>query len=150
LSVNKTCRDSWGGGYCKMIGTPKTPRAYRLIPIQKQMLPYLRRMKRKSSSSYVVSGDGKEVSVRSYQRTFSRILARFCIPHRGFHALRHTFATRAIENNIDIKTLAEVMGHKSPAVTLAIYAHSLAPHKKMMMNRLGKLLHGSFLEEEEE
>ena len=62
------------------------------------------------------------------------------LPHKGFHSLRHTFATRAIECGMDVKTLSEILGHKNPTVTLNRYAHSLMEHKADMMNRLGKLL----------
>ncbi len=41
---------------------------------------------------------------------------------------------------IDVKTLSELLGHKSPAVTLKKYAHTFLIHKKEMMNRLGKML----------
>lgn len=140
ISVSKTCRDSWGGGYSKIISSPKTHSSYRAIPIPKQIVPYLRELKRGSKSDYVLSGHGDGVSVRSYQRTFARLLKRVNVRHLGFHSLRHTFATRAIENSMDIKMLSEVMGHKNPAITLAIYAHSLTPHKKAMMNKLGRLL----------
>ena len=67
------------------------------------------------------------------------ILKKLGIPHRGFHALRHTFATRALECGMDVKTLSEILGHKNPVVTLNRYAHSLMPHKHEAMNRLGKL-----------
>ena len=66
-------------------------------------------------------------------------LKKINIPHHGFHAIRHTFATRAVENGMDVKSLSEILGHKSPAVTLNRYVHSLMSHKKAMMNRLGKL-----------
>ena len=79
-------------------------------------------------------------TVRSYQYSFSLLLRRIGVPHRGFHALRHTFATRALECGMDVKTLAEILGHKNPTVTLNRYVHSLMPHKHEMMNRLGKLL----------
>ena len=63
----------------------------------------------------------------------------FSIPHHGFHALRHTFATRALECGMDVKTLSEILRHKNSVVTLNRYAHSLMPHKHAAMNRLGKL-----------
>ena len=88
---------------------------------------------------YVVGGD-ISISVRSYQRTFELLQKKLHIPHRGFHVLRHTFATRALECGMDVKTLSEILGHKNPTVTLNRYVHSLMDHKRMMMNRLGKFL----------
>ena len=74
------------------------------------------------------------------KRSFELLLEKLEISHRGFHSLRHTFATRALECGMDVKTLSEILGHKSPTVTLNRYAPSLMEHKKDMMNRLGKLL----------
>ena len=104
------------------------------------LLPILKGIKKKNASPFVVSANGKSVSVRSYQRSFELLLKKLKIPHKGFHSLRHTFATRAIECGMDVKTLSEILGHKNPTVTLNRYAHSLMEHKKEMMNRLGKLL----------
>lgn len=85
--------------------------------------------------------DGEEpVSVRSYQRSFELLQKKLKIPRRGFHSLRHTFATRALECGMDVKTLSEILGHKNPTITLNRYVHSLMEHKRDMMNRLGKLL----------
>ena len=68
------------------------------------------------------------------------MLQELNIPHKGFHALRHTFATRALECGMDVKTLAEILGHKNPMVTLSRYTHSLMEHKSEMMNKIGRLL----------
>ena len=87
-----------------------------------------------------MSMGGNAVSIRSYQRSFELLLKRQNIVHCGFHSLRHTFATRALECGMDVKTLSEILGHKNPTVTLNRYAHSLLEHKAAMMNRLGKLL----------
>lgn len=142
LSVNKTCRDRWQNGqYIRQLDTPKTVSSKRIIPIPKQLLPYLRAIKRRSQSAFVVSGkNGKDVPLRSYQKTFERLLKRESILHKGFHALRHTFATRALECGMDVKTLSEILGHKNATITLNRYAHSLLEHKQEMMNKLGKLL----------
>ena len=111
-----------------------------MIPLPKQLLPILKALKKRSVSPSVVSAKGKPVSVRSYQRSFELLLKKSDIPHKGFHSLRHTFATRAIECGMDVKTLSEILGHKNPTVTLNRYAHSLMEHKQAMMNRLGKLI----------
>ena len=137
LTVSKSCHDGQDG---LIIDEPKTANSRRLIPLPKQLLPILKGIKKKSSSPFVVSANGSSVSVRSYHRSFELLLKRLNIPHKGFHSLRHTFATRALECGMDVKTLSEILGHKNPTVTLNRYAHSLMEHKADMMNRLGKLL----------
>lgn len=141
LTVSKTCHDGKDefGNYRRIIDTPKTSSSKRIIPIPKQILLLLKEVKKRSLSKYVVANGEKEVSVRSYQRSFSLLQEKIKIPRHGFHALRHTFATRAIECGMDVKSLSEILGHKSPTITLNRYVHSLMAHKKEYMNRLGKL-----------
>lgn len=137
LTVSRSCHDTSGG---IAFDEPKTATSRRVIPLPKQLLPKLKNIKKSGNSDFVVSADGNAVSVRSYQRSFELLLKRQNIVHRGFHSLRHTFATRALECGMDVKTLSEILGHKNPTVTLNRYAHSLLEHKAAMMNRLGKLL----------
>ena len=87
----------------------------------------------------IADGD-KPVFVRSYQQTFELLLKKLDRSHKGFHSLRHTFATRALECGMDVKTLSEILEHKNATITLNRYAHSMLEHKQDMMNRLGKLL----------
>lgn len=141
LFVSKTCHDGNDGiNHIRIIDSPKTVHSRRVIPLPKQILPLLKGVKKRSRSEYIVADGDKPVFVRSYQRTFELLLKKLNIPHKGFHSLRHTFATRAMECGIDVKTLSEILGHKNPTVTLNRYAHSLLEHKAAMMNRLGKLL----------
>lgn len=142
ITVSKSCRDSWKNGkYVKIIDTPKTESSVRVIPIPYRLLVHLEALKKTSKSAYVVEGKGKYgAEIRSYQNTFGLLLKRLDISHKGFHSLRHTFATRALECGMDIKTLSEILGHKNPSITLKRYAHSLLEHKTEMMNKLGKLL----------
>lgn len=142
LSVSKSCHDSWENGvYHKVIDTPKTQSSIRLIPLPKQILPYLKEMKKKSKSNYIVSKVSERgEQVRTYQKMFENLLKRLKIEHKGFHSLRHTFATRALECGMDVKSLSEILGHKNPSITLNRYVHSLLEHKQNMMNRLGRLL----------
>lgn len=119
-----------------MTDTPKTAHSVRLIPLPRELLRQLNALPKDGDCPYVISNRGKPVSTRSYQRTFAALLKKLNIPHRGFHSLRHTFATRAAESGMDVKTLSELLGHKNPAVTLRRYVHSLLGHKAEMMNRL--------------
>lgn len=140
LYINKSCHDGKtdNNTFGRIIETPKTNSSKRVIPIPKQLLPLLRDMKKRCSGKYVISNNGKIISVRTYQRRFSILLQNLNIKHRGFHVLRHTFATRALECGMDVKTLSEILGHKSPTITLNRYVHSMLDHKKNMMNIVGK------------
>ena len=53
----------------------------------------------------------------------SILLKRAGCKHVRFHDLRHTFATMALENGMDVKTLSATIGHVSAATTLDIYSH---------------------------
>lgn len=142
LSVTKTCFDGKdkNGVFCRITNAPKTDTSVRAIPIPKQLIPILKEMKKRAKNQYVISDSDKILAVRSYQRSFERLLKKLGIPHRGFHSLRHTFATRALEVGVDVKTLSEILGHKNANVTLQRYAHSMLEHKRDMMNQIGKLL----------
>ncbi len=142
ITVSKNCYDHWGTeGYSKVIESPKTMSSYRLIPLPEKLIPYLLEYKKNCKSQFLVSDNkGGVISVRSYQKTFQALLKKLNIPHMGFHSLRHTFATRALECGMDIKTLSEILGHKNPSITLSTYAHSLIEHKRAMMNKLGDYL----------
>lgn len=141
LTIDKSCHDGINeeGKFKRITEPPKTASSKRIIPIPKQLVPLLREYKKLSRSDYIVSNGEKIFAVRTYQRNFEAILKKLKIKHRGFHALRHTFATRALECGMDVKTLSEILGHKSPTITLNRYVHSMLNHKKDMMNKLGKL-----------
>lgn len=141
LSITKTCYDGVDdcGKFGRIIDSPKTKSSWRIIPLPKSISLLLKYMKSISDSNWVISKKGNPLSIRTYQRNFSVILEKLKIQHRGFHALRHTFATRAIECGMDVKTLSEILGHKNATITLNRYVHSLLEHKRNMMNKLGKL-----------
>ncbi len=137
LTVEKTCYYVNGQ---RVEDSPKTKNSWRVIPFPKQLLPLFQEMYKAHKTEYVVEANGNPVSVHSYQRSFELLLKKLQIPHKGFHSLRHTFATRALECGMDVKTLAEILGHANPTVTLKRYAHSMQEYKIQMMNKLGKLL----------
>ena len=129
------------GVWHTIIDKPKTKSSIRVIPLPKALLSKLKDIKKKSKNEHIISTrENKVVDTRSYQKTFERILRKLNIPYKNFHSLRHTFATRAVELGIDVKSLAEIMGHKNPTVTLQRYTHSLLSYKTDMMNKLGKML----------
>ena len=141
LTVSKTCYDGKiDGKRTRIIDTPKTPCSQRQIPLPKNIVSILKSMHRTSKSEYIIADGTKPVFMRSYQRSFELLLKKNSIEHKGFHSLRHTFATRALECGMDVKSLSEILGHKNAIITLNRYSHSMWEHKAEMMDKICKTL----------
>lgn len=70
---------------------------------------------------------------------YNRMLQDAGIGHFTFHALRHTFATRALERGMDYKTLSAILGHYSVSFTMDTYVHSMDEHKRNEMDKMDDL-----------
>lgn len=123
------------------LSTPKSESSIRDIPLPKFLIAKLKAIE--NGSGFIIQRKGKFVEPNVYSRRYKKILAELDIPYRKYHSTRHTFATRALEIGMDIKTLSEILGHSSPTVTLNLYSHSLPEHKRSEMDRLGKLYNPS-------
>ncbi len=73
---------------------------------------------------------------RVYEDLFTRCLKSAGLQTINFHALRHTFATRALERGMDIKTLSSILGHTQASTTLNLYGHALPDHKRISMDKM--------------
>lgn len=142
ITVNTTaCDISINHKLTFIESSPKTETSRRVIPITKKVEMLLKEIrKNQAPCEYVISQSGKMIFARAYQESFSRLLKRLNIKHRGFHALRHTFATRCYKNGMDIKTLSEILGHSSPTTTLKVYVHTDLETKKNAMELVNKRL----------
>lgn len=143
LKVTKTvCREQDGSGAWRLrVDTPKTRASDRIIPLPDYMAEMLRDDRTHATTPYVVENrKGERMSIRSYQYIFEKLTERAGVRKLNFHALRHTFATRAIECGMDIRTVADIMGHQNVSITLNRYAHCMLDHKMQMMQRLPRVL----------
>lgn len=123
------------------IDTPKTKASDRVIPLPEYITDMLRQGLETSKTPYVIENKkGERMSIRSYQYMFEKLTERAGVRKLNFHALRHTFATRAIECGMDIKTVADIMGHQNATITLNRYAHCMLDHKIEMMQKLPRIL----------
>ena len=121
-----------------IIDQPKSKNSNRKIPIPAFLLKDLRNLSsRYDTEAYVLTGQkNRFIEPRTYQNKFKKYLKLAQMPDINFHALRHTFATRAVENDFEIKSLSEILGHATVNFTLDRYVHSSEELKKMEMNKM--------------
>lgn len=83
--------------------------------------------------------NGQPYEPRTYQDLFKRCVRQAGIADANFHSLRHTFATRSLEQGMDIVTLSRLLGHATPSITLDKYGHAMDDHKKISVEKLDAL-----------
>ena len=120
----------------------KTKNAYRTLPLSADAIGVLKEQKRKAGGSPWVfpSPTGGPMSPDSVLHMLHRVLKRAGLPEVRFHDLRHTFATLALQNGVDIKTVSGMLGHFSAGFTLDTYAHVTTSAKREAANTMGNVL----------
>ena len=119
----------------------KTKNSYRTVSISPQAVEVLKAQKAKTNDEYVFpSPNGGPISPDSVNNMLKRVLERAGIPKVRFHDLRHTFATIALQNGVDIKTVSGMLGHFSAGFTLDTYAHVTTTAQKEAANTIGNVL----------
>ena len=120
----------------------KTKNAYRALPLAEDTIQVLKQQRKKTGSSPWVfpSPTGGPISPDSVLHMLHRVLKRAGLPKVRFHDLRHTFATLALQNGVDIKTVSGMLGHFSAGFTLDTYAHVTTAAQKEAAKTMGKVL----------
>lgn len=129
----------------KIVEAPlKTRNSYRTVSISADAIEVLKTQKAKTNDEYVFpSPTGGPISPDSVLHMLHRVLERAGLPKVRFHDLRHTFATLALQNGVDIKTVSGMLGHYSAGFTLDTYAHVTTAAQKEAANTMGSVLAGS-------
>lgn len=148
LYVKRTILEKKGGFY---YGQPKSKKSKRKIPLTNEAISILNNQKFLQNKLKIKSKDwhkewdglvfttinGNPVGSSTFRTMMIRIvkninLDRQCnnpdgtyeeFEHTYMHSLRHTFATRCIENGMNPKTLQIILGHSSLSVTMDLYVH---------------------------
>ena len=109
-----------------VIQPPKTKNSIRTVILPPYMVEILAEMKKNKTCEWMFPSPVKEGEPRNptaLHKRFKLILERSGCKNIRFHDLRHTFATMALENGMDVKTLSDMIGHISAETTLNIYSH---------------------------
>ena len=121
-----------------VLDDPKTNNSNRVVPLANKLLQplteYLNTFT--SDKNYFLTNSFNYVEPRSYYNKYLFYLNKWGIKKHKFHALRHTFATNAVEKNMDVKALAEVLGHSNVSITLNLYVHPSLSYKRDCIDKI--------------
>ena len=129
-----------------LISKPKTKSSIRTLILPPDMLDILAEHKKNATCEWVFPSPVKEGEPRnpaSLYGKFQKILKRAQCKKVRFHDLRHTFATMALENGMDIKTLSAMIGHISAETTLNIYSHITDTMQKQAAVKIDREIGGT-------
>ena len=117
----------------------------RVIPLNDSAYEALLDMKtRTGEKEYVMMTEtGKHVRPADLDQMFRRIAKASGLPEEkiyGVHALRHTFATLLLSNNVDIKTVSTLLGHSDVTITYNTYIHIVKEQAAKALNAIPELL----------
>ena len=111
------------------------------MSISQQAIEVVKAQEKKTNDTYVFpSPNGGPISPDSVNNMLKRVLERAGIHKVRFHDLRHTFATIALQNGVDIKTVSGMLGHFSAGFTLDTYAHVTTSAQKEAAQTMGNVL----------
>lgn len=136
-----------------IIHATKTKHSNRTIPIYDDVLEVLKKIKhqqkinrfrygqkyRSDLNLVFCKNDGKYICDTVLRDYFNKKLNRLKIHHYRLHDLRHSFATRATEEEgLQLKGLSEYLGHSCVGITQDLYVHGSA---KILQSVIDKTSH---------
>lgn len=119
-----------------IISDPKSFSSNRVIPLPDFLIDELKKYRGEDKSFVLAVEDKQYTEPRTMQNHFKKYIAEAKIEEANFHSLRHTFATRCVEADFEIKSLSEILGHSSVKITLDKYVHVTMQMKRDNMAKV--------------
>ena len=143
LQIRRSVSHEPGGGLT--FGDTKTEKGMRTILLPKGTLHVLQERQKHAVTEWIfpslLTPEQPTAPNSAYQR-LKVILQNAGLPDIRFHDLRHTFATHALSNGVDAKTLSGILGHTNASFTLDTYTHVTTD-----MQKNASAVVGDFMEE---
>lgn len=120
---------------------PKTIDSDRFCPLAKEPFKWIKKYSAVApQDGYLLTLKRSVMEPRTYRNYYYKTLKAIGLPLLNPHCMRHTFATQLLHNKVDVATIASILGHSSPAITLEIYSHTNEEEKAKAVNGVfGKL-----------
>lgn len=131
ININKTTVRITGSVFIQ--DHPKTASSVRTIYLPDKIKRHLwefRTMQNNQEETVFTNERGNVFLATSLRSRWQSTCKEIGVPYKGVHSLRHTFATRALEKGIDIKTVSSILGHKNVTTTMDIYQDVFSKQKK--------------------
>lgn len=112
----------------------KTKGSKREIPLPAKLVSALEELDK--TYDLIFNTDGKPLEPKRVPRRLKQLCKKLNIPHRSFHSLRHSYATRLFEIGVPAKTIQTLLGHSEIATTLDIYTHVMREKKIEVIDML--------------
>ena len=141
ISVSKQATRDENGNI--VITRPKTETFVRLVSIPQKAVELLQREHLKHPDNpymFPSTRTGEMYYPDSIVTLHKRILKSAELSYNPFHSLRHTFATAALQNGVDVKTVSSMLGHYDAGFTLRTYTHATRQKQEQAAEKMGNFM----------
>ena len=141
ISVSKQA--SWDAEHQLILSRPKTGNSIREVSIPQDAVELLKQEHAKHPDNpwmFPSGRTGEMYHPDSVVTLHKRILKDAGLEHIRFHDLRHTFATLALQNGVDVKTVSSMLGHYGAGFTLRTYTHVTRQMQQKAAEKIGNFM----------
>lgn len=141
ISVSKQALSRPGGEI--VVNQPKTENSIRAVSIPQEAVDLLvEEHKKHPDNPYMFPSPktGGMYYPDSVVNLHKKLLQDAGLEHIRFHDLRHTFATMALQNGVDVKTVSSMLGHYDAGFTLRTYTHATRQMQEQAAEKMGSFM----------
>lgn len=139
------------------IGPPKNKSSVRDVSVHASVMAALHEHKARQNERRLQLGDvwqdndlvfpsavGTPINPNNLTRDYNRCVAQAGVPRIRIHDQRHTHASQLLQMGIDIKVVAERLGHARTSTTMDIYHHVTAKQHRDAGDKIGAAFLGAY------